>query len=70
MERVDRLAVFFDSKYLGFEALSSSTQFMRCSSNGTLDLRATANVNRALERAMAERDWCDAGQGWQGKETT
>src|SRR5215475_15599288 len=24
---------------------------------------------RALERAMAERDWSDAGQGWQGKET-
>jgi hypothetical protein len=32
-------------------------------------LRATANVQRALERAMAERDWSDAGQGWQGKET-
>ena len=31
-------------------------------------LRATANVKRALERAMAERDWSDAGQGWQGKE--
>jgi hypothetical protein len=26
-------------------------------------------VKRALERAMAERDWSDAGQGWQGKET-
>jgi hypothetical protein len=26
-------------------------------------LRATANVKRALERAMAERDWSDAGQG-------
>jgi hypothetical protein len=25
-------------------------------------LRATANVKRALERAMAERDWSDAGQ--------
>src|SRR5262249_35428068 len=33
-------------------------------------LPATANVKRALERAMAERDWRDAGQGWQGKETT
>src|SRR5690348_3072130 len=32
-------------------------------------LRATANVKRALERAMAGRDWSDAGQGWQGKET-
>jgi hypothetical protein len=27
-------------------------------------LRATANV----KRAMAERDWSNAGQGWQGKE--
>jgi len=32
-------------------------------------LRATANVTRALERAMAERDWSNAGHGWQGKET-
>ena len=32
-------------------------------------LRATANVKRALERAMAERDRSDAGQGWQGKQT-
>src|SRR6201994_1792384 len=29
-------------------------------------LRATANVKRALERAMAERDWSDAGPGRQG----
>jgi hypothetical protein len=33
-------------------------------------LRLTANVKKALTRMMAERDWCDAGQGWQGKETT
>jgi hypothetical protein len=32
-------------------------------------LRATANMKRAPERAVAERDWSDAGQGWQGKET-
>jgi hypothetical protein len=32
-------------------------------------LRATANGKRALERAMAKRDWSDAGHGWQGKET-
>jgi DDE family transposase len=32
-------------------------------------LRATLNVNRALQKAMLERDWSDAGQGWQGKET-
>ena len=32
-------------------------------------LRTTANVTRALERAMAECDWSNAGQGWQGKKT-
>ena len=33
-------------------------------------LRMTLNVQRALERAMRQSDWADAGQGWQGKETT
>jgi len=33
-------------------------------------LRMTANVKRSLERAMRQSDWADAGQGWQGKETT
>ena len=33
-------------------------------------LRMTANVKRSLERAMQQPDWADAGQGWQGKETT
>ena len=33
-------------------------------------LRMTANVKRSLERAMQQSDWTDAGQGWQGKETT
>ena len=32
-------------------------------------LRMTANVKRALCKMMGERDWTDAGQGWQGKET-
>src|ERR1700686_1733223 len=32
-------------------------------------LRTTKNVSRALQRAMAQSDWSDAGQGWQGKET-
>ncbi|MBV9118854.1 MAG: transposase [Acetobacteraceae bacterium] len=32
-------------------------------------LRLTKNVRGALERAMREADWTDAGQGWQGKET-
>jgi hypothetical protein len=33
-------------------------------------LRMTANVRRSLDRAMCQLDWADAGQGWQGKETT
>src|ERR1700745_3947812 len=32
--------------------------------------RMTANVKRSLERAMQQSDWADAGQGWQGKETS
>jgi hypothetical protein len=32
-------------------------------------LRLTKNVRRALDRAMREREWSDAGQGWQGKHT-
>ena len=32
-------------------------------------LRMTANVKRALTKMMAERDWTNAGHGWQGKET-
>src|SRR3977135_3615957 len=32
-------------------------------------LRMTANVKRALTRMMAERDWTEAGHGWQGKQT-
>jgi hypothetical protein len=33
-------------------------------------LRMTANVRRAMQRAMRESEWTDAGQGWQGKETS
>ena len=33
-------------------------------------LRMTLNVKRSLERAMQQSDWADAGQSWQGKETT
>jgi len=32
-------------------------------------LRLTKNVRRALERAMAQSVWAEAGQGWQGRET-
>jgi hypothetical protein len=33
-------------------------------------LRMTANVKWSLERAMQHADWADAGQGWQGKDTS
>jgi hypothetical protein len=33
-------------------------------------LRMTKNVRGAMERAMRQADWADAGQGWQGKETS
>jgi len=33
-------------------------------------LRLTANVKRDFLRAMQHSDWADAGQGWQGKETS
>jgi hypothetical protein len=33
-------------------------------------LRMTANMKRSLERAMLQSDWADAGQGWEGKETS
>ncbi len=33
-------------------------------------LRMTVNVQRSFVRAMAQSDWTDAGQGWQGKETS
>ncbi|MFO1083105.1 MAG: transposase [Reyranellaceae bacterium] len=43
----------------------------RCEEKGLaylLRLRLTANVKRALDRAMSELGWTQAGQGWQGKE--
>lgn len=33
-------------------------------------LRMTTHVKRSLERAMRQSDWRDAGQGWEGKETS
>ena len=33
-------------------------------------LRMTANVRRAMERAMRDSEWRDAGLAWQGKETS
>jgi hypothetical protein len=31
-------------------------------------LRLTKRVKRLIEKAMGEAEWCDGGQGWQGKE--
>jgi hypothetical protein len=31
-------------------------------------LRLTKNVKRAIERAMRDKDWQDAGRRWQGKD--
>jgi hypothetical protein len=36
--------------------------------NYLFKLRLTKNVKRAIERAMREQDWRDAGCGWQGKD--
>jgi hypothetical protein len=36
--------------------------------NYLFKLRLTKNVKRAIERAMREQDWRDAGRGWQGKD--
>jgi hypothetical protein len=33
-------------------------------------LRRTAKVRRSMQRAMQQSEWTDAGQGWQGKETS
>ncbi len=33
-------------------------------------LRLTKNVTRAIERLMRDSQWVDAGEGWQGAETT
>jgi hypothetical protein len=33
-------------------------------------LRMTAGVKTTVERLMRDAAWCDAGQGWQGAETT
>ena len=35
-----------------------------------LKLRLTKNVKRTIERLMQNSEWTDAGEGWQGAETT
>ena len=49
----------------------SEPVMQRCEQEGLpylLRLRRTANVKRALERALSAHDWTYAGHGWQGKE--
>ena len=49
----------------------SEPVMQRCEQEGLpylLRLRQTANVKRALEQALSDRDWTYAGHGWQGKE--
>ena len=51
----------------------SDALMSKCEEQGLaylLRLRLTKNVKRAIERLAGRRDWTDAGQGWQGIETT
>src|SRR5215469_16289140 len=40
----------------------------QCGQPYLFKLRLTKNVKRAIERAMREEDWQDAGRRWQGKD--
>jgi Transposase DDE domain group 1 len=51
----------------------SDALMARCEAEGLpylLRLRLTKNVKRAIERMADRGDWSDAGQGWQGIDTT
>ena len=52
----------------GIEAVMSRAEQQRL--DYLFRLRMTKNVQRAMERAMRLSEWADAGQGWQGKETS
>jgi len=51
-----------------------SESFMREAESRCIDylskLRLTANVKRLIERTFMKDGWCNAGQGWQGREDT
>ena len=54
----------------GDNSFGNEAVMSRCEKEGLpylFKLRKTKNVQRLLERAMAERDWEDAGQGYEGK---
>jgi hypothetical protein len=51
----------------------SDALMARCEAEGLpylMRLRLTKNVTRAIERMAGRGDWSDAGQGWQGIDTT
>lgn len=55
------------------KGFASDALMSRCETDGLrylMRLRLTKNVQRAIERLAGRRDWTDAGQGWQGIETT
>jgi len=54
----------------GDKGVASNAIMSECEQRGLdflFKLRVTKNVKRAIERAMSEGRWTDAGQGWQGK---
>ena len=55
------------------KGFASDALMSRCEAEGLrylMRLRLTKNVQRAIERLGSRGDWSDAGQGWQGIETT
>jgi hypothetical protein len=55
------------------KGFASDALMSRCEAEGLrylMRLRLTKNVQRAIERLGSREDWGDAGQGWQGIETT
>jgi hypothetical protein len=71
-ELVDRLAAEHKPSLLRGDANFGNEPVMReAEQRGQpylFKLRLTAGVKRAIERAMREQDWQDAGAGWQGKD--
>jgi hypothetical protein len=57
----------------GDNAFGNEGVMAECEERGTdylFKLRQTANVKRLIERVFDRMDWCDAGQGWQGVESS
>jgi DDE family transposase len=62
-----RPALLRGDKSWGIEAVMARAERQKL--DYLFRLRLTKNVQRAMERAMRQSDWADAGQGWQAKET-